>query len=143
MKNQLFANLTPTERLEALIENSNKQVDETIERPLTDDQIQNNKDRVAEIQTSKQEIEEKINAFVTPLKGDLKSIASETAQIIKQLRLGFIESEERLFLFFDQQSGDVDYYDSEGNFVKSRRMRPDEKQQALVFPIDGTNGGKQ
>lgn len=140
MKNQLFANLTPTERLEALVENSNKQVDETIERPLTDDQIQNNKDRVAEIQTSKQEIEEKITAFVTPLKGELKNIAAETAQIIKQLRLGFIESEERLFLFFDQQSGDVDYYDSEGNFVKSRRMRPDEKQQALVFPIDGTHG---
>jgi hypothetical protein len=46
---------------------------------------------------------------------------------------GFINVEGKMYLFDDQESGDMYIYDKAGVLIEKRRLRPDEKQTFLPF----------
>ena len=140
MKKQLFPELTAEQRQQALEANAHSQQIDSIERSLSEETITAYKDRLNTILFRDVEIEDHIKDVVKPLKEERKDIRTETKSIVKTLRKGFIESEELVFLMRDDDNRMMDIYDSNGEHVRSRKMRPEERQQAIVVPMTGTHG---
>lgn len=140
MKYGKFTNLPENERLIALETNSSSSALEEVQRSLSDKQISSMKDRLTYLGMRDLELDEQVKYIMQPIKEELKSIKEETKKTLETLRNGFINSEERVFHFKNEETGEMETYDAEGEFISSRRLRPDERQHTLVIPIDGTNG---
>ena len=50
----------------------------------------------------------------------------------KNLRLGYSENLEQVFLLDDQEDGVMRTFDAEGKFVSERKLTPKEKQLSVV-----------
>lgn len=140
MKKQLFEELPEHQRAEALAANAHSEQIDTVERSLSDSQIGAYKDRLNTILFRDVEIEEHLKAVVKPLKEERKDIRTETKSIVKTLQKGFIESEERVFWMRDDENRMMHSYDENGEHIRSRKMRPEERQQAIIVPMTGTHG---
>lgn len=131
MKN-LFEDLKGEELINALDANAFSSLEETIERPLTMEDRTLYKDRLSGIQGRNMDVEEEISDFLKPRRAEQKDIKAETKTILKTLKKGFNESTERVFWMQDEENKLMHCYDSAGTFIKSRRMRPEEKQHRIV-----------
>src|SRR5689334_18368800 len=96
---QLFPEMTPEQRVEALAQSAFRTTDETVVRALSPEQRRSFKDRMLTIQTRNQDIDKAIKAHNKPLKDEQKDIKAETNDIVNTMRKGKVESDERVFLF--------------------------------------------
>lgn len=142
MKKQLFENLNGEERINALAANAASEQIESIERELSEMQVEAYKNRLNDILFRDVEIEEHLKAVVKPLKEERKDIRTETTSIVKTLRKGFIESEEKVYWMRDDENRMMVAYDENGKYVRSRKMRPEERQTSVIDMTQrtGTNG---
>lgn len=142
MKKQLFENLNGEERINALAANAASMQIESIERELSEMQVEAYKNRLNDILFRDVEIEEHLKAVVKPLKEERKDIRTETTSIVKTLRKGFIESEEQVYWMRDDDNRMMVAYDENGKYVRSRKMRPEERQTSVIDMAQrtGTNG---
>lgn len=73
-------------------------------------------------------VQEEYDRIKEGFKIRLKELSQARDSFIKELRLGYIETEEKCFLIDNQDDGVMEYYTSEGKFVYERPLRPDERQ---------------
>lgn len=140
MKN-LFEDLKGEELISALEANAFSSAEEVIERSLTPVDRVAYKDRLAAIQSRDVDIEEHVAEFMKPLREERKEIKSETKTITRTLKKGFVESTEKVFWMQDEEQRMMHSYDSNGEFIKSRKMRPEERQHRIVeMTATGTAG---
>lgn len=142
MKKQIFENLNGEERINALAANAASEQIESIERELSEMQVEAYKNRLNDILFRDVEIEDHLKAVVKPLKEERKDIRTETKSIVKTLRKGFIESEEKVYWMRDDEDRMMVAYDENGKYVRSRKMRPEERQTNIIDMAQrtGTNG---
>lgn len=140
MNKQLFENLNGEERINALAANAASEQIESIERELSEMQVEAYKNRLNDILFRDVEIEEHLKAVVKPLKDERKDIRTETKSIVKTLRKGFIESEEKVYWMRDDENRMMVAYDENGKYVRSRKMRPEERQTTVLSMRTGTEG---
>ena len=137
MEKNLFPELKGEELTSALEANAFSTVEETIERSLSPQQREQYKDRLSVIQQRDMDVEEHLKEFCDPLKAERKDIKTETRSIVKTLKKGYVESDERVFWMQDEENKMMHCYDANGEFIKSRKMRPEERQHRIV-PITKT-----
>lgn len=133
MERTLFHNIPAgDERIAALKEHAASTTHDDVERALTDGQRSRYKERLNIIQYRDKEIEEHLTEYTTPLKNERKDIKTETRSIVQTLKDGFTKQEETVYLFPDFENSQMHYYNSDGDFIKSRDMRPEERQTSIV-----------
>lgn len=64
---------------------------------------------------------------------DLKMKATKESVTYNELniRFGFVEVKQQVYLFADQTAGMMNYYDADGELVHSRRLEPIERQLGM------------
>lgn len=132
MKQGKFQELSATDRPHALEANANATTVEKVERQLTDQQRADMKNRIVTIDQRDLELTEEMQAFNEPRNKEKKTLATEKKTALKTLKKGFTEDEEKLYIFFDQDAGTADYIDVNGEIIKSRKLRPEERQTSIV-----------
>lgn len=75
------------------------------------------------------EYKAEIKAMNETLKAKRKAL-NDLLQIVDN---GFINVDGKMFMFDDQESGDMYIYDKAGVLIEKRRLRPEEKQSFLPF----------
>lgn len=71
------------------------------------------------------EIKAKYKAEITPFKKAYKTA-------LQNLRTQGEMVQGKLYLFADQESKTMNYYDQHGDLIKSRRLRPEERQMTIM-----------
>ena len=138
MSKQFMPEERPDRRLQMLRDHADKteqtkyykdlsQEDLDIKREkLTDNMI-----KVSDMEDSLTEIKENYKEKMDPLKRENKELLVEV-----KTRKQVVEG--TLFHLSDHENSIMETYDENGDFVSSRRLRPDEKQPKL-FPIKTVN----
>jgi hypothetical protein len=129
---KLFQNMSASERTAALSQTAFTTTTEMVERELSPTQVDAYKSRQAELAERETEIEDWMNEHVKPLREEIKDIKTERKSISRTTKRGYIESEEVLYWIQDHDAKQMVAYDSEGNEIKRRRMKPEERQGMML-----------
>lgn len=137
----LVQDLLPEERAAALEGMARKTETQRVRRHYQDNELQAMKEGLSKEfigLTDKQEefsaIKKEFNKAIKELNGSLK----QTAQDIKR---GFTDNDETVYLIDNQESGEMLIYDQLGNYLSSRPLLPSERQtNILQMPATGTHG---
>lgn len=132
MTEDLFQDLSPEQRLEALKANAHSSELKDLERFFKDDEMEQMREEVAAIGIAKMDAEEEWDAkkkvHSTNMKGYTKSIKEN----LKNLKKGFIVENKLVFHFADQVEKIMVTYDQDGKVISSRKLRPSERQSKIV-----------
>lgn len=143
MKQKIFPDLEGQVLIEALEAQSNFTEITAIERTLSPEQIKEFALRGQKLQERKVEIEDHLAEYVKPLKEEIKDINAETKASARVTKKGYIESEEKVFWIPDFENRTMLAYDTNGELVKTRAMKREERQLTIVTDLNqatGTNG---
>lgn len=69
-----------------------------------------------------------------------KDNGKKIGQNLDDLKRGYSENDEQVYLFDDQERGMMDAYDADGNYLSSRPLYKDEQQTKILEMNTGTNG---
>lgn len=141
MKETMFEDSSPEERVQLLSDNCYFHDDTILERFHTPEEKEALRNVTMEETIRCQEIEDQIRSLTEPLKGELKIIKSSLKDHVSCFKRGYEPENVRLYAFDDQENSTMNYYDHTGKFIKSRRLTPSERQ-SKIFNIgkDVSNG---
>lgn len=138
MSKSFMPELAPELRLQALKEHCDHAEEAEYYRDLSSEEFDvkmesftNNCVQLSELEDGLAEIKEDYKIKMKPLKEENRSLLSE-------IKTRKAKVEGTLFHLADHEQSVMETYDEAGDFVSSRRLRPDEKQQKL-FPIRKTS----
>ena len=72
-----------------------------------------------------------LNEEVKAINDSKRVISKESSKIVEKIQLGFIDDDVDCFYIDNHSEGSRKYYDSYGNLVNSRKLRPDERTMRL------------
>lgn len=140
-KKNLFAELSPEERASALREIAFGTSNEKVRRNFSTEQKQSQKDFVTAEGIKLMDLKKEFSDISKEFRANIKDYEDQIKETLTSAKIGYSEKEEVVYLIDDQDSGMMDIYDSEGNFVYSRKLHPEERQAKTVsMNRTGTNG---
>jgi hypothetical protein len=131
-KTDLFQDLTQEERLEALRQMATKTDSEPIRRVFSHDEKQQIKDSLAADSITLREKKKEFAAIQKEFSKAAKGFQDQIGMACDDLKRGYTENEEPVFLVDDQDEGMMHTYDQWGKYIKSRKLYPDERQTKIL-----------
>lgn len=139
MKKGLFQNVPEEEREQMLRDNADSSEEIGYMKPFTEEEILSMKDDLAEISIEINDIEIEKKAMASEFKHKLEPLTDQKKETLKSIKNKAKFVKELCYKMIDQDEQMVTYYNSIGEIVESRRIRPDEKQLKIFTLKSGTN----
>ena len=127
MDKNLFKNMTPKDRADNLQAMAHSTEETTYFKALTQEELDLKRETLTdnEIKLSRFEIEKK--NFVAAIKKKVDPIIKEKSSLITAIETRHEEIEGVLYHVDDQDEGLMYSFDANGEFISSRRLKPDER----------------
>lgn len=129
----LFPEITdPAERRAAVLANAAGNETDNVKRYFKEDELSEMKEEISSISIQRKD---KVDAFRKVSKKHKDEVKGLTACIDENLvnvKKGFIEEEQTVYHFADQDSGKMITTDADGVIISSRKLRPNERQTTIV-----------
>ncbi|WP_374464165.1 hypothetical protein [Chryseobacterium sp.] len=127
MDKTLFKNMTPKDRADNLQAMAHSTEETTYFKALTQEELDLKRETLTdnEIKLSRLEIEKK--NFVAAIKKKVDPIIKEKSSLITAIETRHEEIEGVLYHVDDQDEGLMYSFDANGEFISSRRLKPDER----------------
>lgn len=122
--------MTDAQRVEYLNSIASKVSEETYNVPLTDDELEDVKTRIARLSISAQELNDEKEAFNASFKERMKPIEQELDSLVRDARFCERTSYGKVWYVVSHSEG-LTYKVSEGQILSSRPMTRDEKQMTI------------
>jgi hypothetical protein len=120
--------LSMQERI-AFFQNNALKIDEgNYVKNLTADEIFTRKDTLAESSIKLSDLNEKLDEIKKEYKVKMKPFKDEIAVLLTEIRHGQTIINGNLYHLANHDEGILESYNSEGEFIGSRKLRPDERQ---------------
>lgn len=87
-----------------------------------------------DIEVSRRELE--LKDYIKSEKDAMKPMLENAGKLMQSIKDRYEEVKETVYIFIDEESGMIGYYDSKGEMVSSRRMTPEEKQKSIFSDIN-------
>jgi len=127
-------------RIEVLRGMASKVEIDTVRRHYNEDELSQIKDFISEESLSLMEKEEAFSEIRTKHQKECKLQKQAISKSLKDMKRGYSESEEEVFLMEDQENKQMHIYDKHGVYLSSRRMLPSEMQTKIIeFEKTGTH----
>ena len=132
-KEQLFKeNETPAEKLQILKDNAESTEAFTYQKELSAEEIALAKDKYAQNGIILQQLDEELALIKEDFAARMKPKKLESKEFLERIKHGAETVTETVYLIADQQTGDMNYYNTEGDMVYSRKLMPQEKQTRMA-----------
>ena len=128
----LIQDIPLEERAEALKSMADKTEVDKVKRHYNQDEKSQIKDFVTEESVLIMETEEEFSTIKKDFQARLKAKKSEVIKALKDIKRGYSESEEPVFLISDQEQGLMNIYDKNGIYLSSRKLFPEERQTRIL-----------
>jgi hypothetical protein len=134
MKKQedLFQDHSPEERIEAIKNIAVKTELQDIKNHYNEDEKNQIRGFVSEESISLMEQEEEFSVIKKEFSQKTKALKMQLKSALKDLKRGYTETNEQVFLVDDQDEGLMHIFDSKGKFLQSRKLYPDERQTTII-----------
>lgn len=131
MPKQFMPDVSPEERLQMLKDHCESMEETKYYRDLTADELDVKRETFVDNAIKLSVLNDELQAYKDSYKNQMKPYAAENAALQMQIKTRKQNIEGTLFHIADQSAGIMETYDEFGEFVSSRRLRPDEKQTKI------------
>lgn len=131
-QNSIFKDQSEESRLQLFRDNCFSEDVRTFLEPFTEDEKIDLKDDLASSNIKLARIRTKFDTVKAEYKGQIDPLKKDIAQTVSMLSSGHKEVTKRIFLMQDHENDKMITYDEDGNFVESRRLKPEERQMTIV-----------
>lgn len=132
MQKQFMPEATLEERLRILRDNHDSSV-ETYYKQLTQDEIDSRQHDLSHNSIKKFKLDEELKGIKADFKKQTDKLVEKNLELMREIDTGQAEVSGELFFVPDYDERLMITYDEKGEFVSSRRLRPEEQQQRLSF----------
>lgn len=126
--------LVPEDRLQYLINNCDAHEKTTYYKDLSQDELDVKRETLVDNLIKVSQAEDELNEHKLTFKKIADPLKLQNKILQVEVKTRKAEIDGRLFHFADHVNGVMGTYDENGEFVSSRRLRPDEKQARLYIP---------
>lgn len=126
--------MDPAQRLQLLKDNCDSREETTYYKDLTPDMLDIKRESLSENLIKLAEWEDELNQVKDAHKIKSKPLKEENKGLLLEVKTRKQMIKGMLYNIADHEQGIMETYDEQGEFVSSRRLRPDERQQKM-FPI--------
>lgn len=134
MPKQFMPEATPEQRLQMLKDHCDEMEETKYYKDLTPEELDVKRETFVDNAIKLSTLNDELQAYKDSYKNQMKPFASENTILQTQIKMRKENIEGVLFHIADHAAGIMETYDQDGEFVKSRRLRPDEKQTKL-YPL--------
>jgi hypothetical protein len=128
---QIFQDLTPTERLQALKDQAYEVESENVRRNYTAEKIDEMKTNLSEETILQLDKEEELKEMSAPIKEAIKGHKETIKYLSNEIRNGYFEREETVYRMENHVDKMMETYDKDGNLLHARPMTQREMQMKL------------
>lgn len=136
----LFQDVPEQERPQHLEDNCYKCEVMDIKRPFTKEELDGFKEKLSEDLIQLNELETKLDDIKDEYRAQMQPYKEAVKAVLKNLKNRYEEVEEKVYMFDDQATGEMLYYDAKGQYLQSRKLFPAERQGVIKNLNTGTNG---
>jgi hypothetical protein len=131
MEKQILQNLSKKNRIDNLQAMAHSVEETTYYKQLSPEELEVRQEKFIANTMKMNDLETKKKAFVESVKSEQKPLSVENTDLLQSLKTKTEKVEGVLYHIDDQDEGMMYSYDEDGNFISSRRLRPDEKQSSI------------
>lgn len=131
MEKQILQNLSKKDRIDNLQAMAHSVEETTYYKQLSPEELEVRQEKFIANTMKMNDLETKKKAFVESVKSEQKPLSVENTDLLQSLKTKTEKVEGVLYHIDDQDEGMMNSYDEDGNFISSRRLRPDEKQSSI------------
>lgn len=139
MDRELFAGMTPKQKVENLLSNCDKVEEIGYMKQFTTDQIGAMKDELSSVAIAINDIEIEKKEANAAFKDALKPIIEEKKGLLKNIKQKAEFVKENCYKMTDFDEKMVGFYNADGLLISSRPMQADEFQRTIPMGKTGTN----
>lgn len=124
---------TPVEQRAALLKEMAVKVEfEKVKRHYNEDEKSQIKDAITEESIQLMDKQEEFKAIKKEFDKAIKANKDKLIIALKDVKRGYSENEEDVYLIDDQESGLMNVYDASGTHLYARKLFPEERQARIV-----------
>lgn len=120
--------LSDRDRLVILEQNADKIEETTYQKPLNEDELAQRKDVLTENSIRLGDLEEEKKEATKQFKDQIDPIRKINKELLIEIRTKQAKVNGRIFHLANHEEGVLETYDENGDFISSRRLRPEERQ---------------
>lgn len=116
------------ERLRLLQENAAKIEETSYQRPLSTDELNDRRELLADNCIKLNQKEDELKEIKDSFKPEMDGLKSTNKRLLTEIKTKQQTVDGNLYHLPDYDNAVMVTYDADGNFISSRRLRPEEKQ---------------
>lgn len=132
MVRDIFQDMTPEERLEALRNSADQVVNHSFTRPYTEEQISEIREKISDLCIEISDKERELAAIKAQYKSMLTPLETEREKAVSDLRSGGKYVTEECFIYVHYASGKAGLYTKDGHLLNEMDITQ-EMSQATIF----------
>lgn len=102
-------------------------------KPLTEDELRGVREKFAETAIEFKKLKEELKKVQNDFKSKMFPVENSMTVLLQSIRSRGNTINGTLYFIANHEDGNMDVYNSDGQLVESRRLRPDEKTQTIKF----------
>lgn len=135
MKNLFPEGTSPLDRIHNLEAMAYSIEEGTYLKHLSSEELEIKREALTDNVIKAADLEEKKKAYVDSIKAELKPLSIERRSLMATLKTKHEEVEGKIYHVDDQDEGVMNSFNENGEFINSRRLRPEERQ-TTIFSIN-------
>lgn len=140
---QIYPDMSREQRKKAMAAAAYKVEYEEYQTPLPSDELSAENDSYARraIELSKLKVD--FATYKRNKAAEIKAVEAEMEIQLQVIKTGKREAEGNLYMFQDLQKNDMNYYDVNGMLIRTRKIRPEERQTTIFLgetDVEGAHG---
>lgn len=129
MEKQKFQEYPPEERLRMLDDNCDNVVENyQFTKYLTPEEMDTYRENFADSCIAIYGIEQEVKDFAELKKAEMKPLKEIVSSLREAIKRKAVDTIGTAFMYPDYKTNEMGYYDSLGDLISTRRLRPEEKQ---------------
>lgn len=142
MSKTMFADVPPAQRIQVLKDNCDSAEETSYLKDLTDEELDIKRETLTTNCITSNRLEEELKEIKSEYKAKIDPLKEETRELCHQVETRKEECKGILFHFADHELSIMNTFDELGEFVSSRRLKPEEKQARLFIAPGGRAVGE-
>lgn len=131
-KNMFDENVSLEDRIRQLRDNADIQENGPYTRSLTQEELDLRRESLADNCIEKTRLEGELKAVKAEFKGKIEPLSVQNALICQEIKTKQAEFDGTTFGFADHENGMMNFYDDRGEWIGSRRLKPEEKNNLFT-----------
>lgn len=131
MSKTFMPEIDPQQRVMILQQNADHIEEATYYKPLTQDELDARRELLTDNAIKLSEMEDEKKEIMQGFKSKMDPLAKENKKLLTEVKTRQAEINGNLYYMANHEEGIMETYDENGEFISSRRLRPEEKQKNI------------